>query len=276
MTKKVALNCYPKHTPTGLGTLCRHMLRVWPEMTHVEWPHPKFDRWVPQMLSAEAQAAFDEADVVVALERPMPGDLFARAKRAGKRTVLVVMHEWLNAKCEWLPHVDLFVCPNRVAVEKVTGLMAHVPDFMQKVILKAMPPLDLPELPHTPRSKIEWFVYSDGWGGTHGRKGWPEMTKALSKLDLPMQRRVTVCSQREPQQLGVVTMRAPSSQAIYSGIDCAVVPSRCEGLGLAVLEPMALGVPVLVTDAEPMNEYIKAAQDDLAAQCLMPVAESRR
>jgi len=36
----------------------------------------------------------------------------------------------------------------------------------------------------------------------------------------------------------------------------AVQPSKVEGLGLSIIEPLCMGVPVLTIDIPPMNEYI--------------------
>lgn len=42
--------------------------------------------------------------------------------------------------------------------------------------------------------------------------------------------------------------------ALYSGADCLLFPSRCEGLGWPILEAMAAGTRVMTTGRPPMND----------------------
>ena len=43
--------------------------------------------------------------------------------------------------------------------------------------------------------------------------------------------------------------------ALYDEGDVCIQPSRWEGLGLSLLESQACGLPLVTTDAPPMNEY---------------------
>jgi glycosyltransferase involved in cell wall biosynthesis len=49
----------------------------------------------------------------------------------------------------------------------------------------------------------------------------------------------------------------------YRAADAFVFPSRKEGWGLAVLEAMASGLPVVVTDIPVFREYLLPGQDAL-------------
>jgi len=44
--------------------------------------------------------------------------------------------------------------------------------------------------------------------------------------------------------------------ALYRSVDCVVAPSRAEGFGMAALEGMASGKPVIVTDQPPFTEFV--------------------
>jgi glycosyltransferase involved in cell wall biosynthesis len=54
-----------------------------------------------------------------------------------------------------------------------------------------------------------------------------------------------------------VELRPPpaGNDALYQQGDVCVQPSHWEGLGLALLECQAAGLPLVTTDAPPMNEY---------------------
>jgi glycosyltransferase involved in cell wall biosynthesis len=63
----------------------------------------------------------------------------------------------------------------------------------------------------------------------------------LPKLDERIE--VRVCNLQNPSEL-------------YLNGDAAIQPSQMEGLGFMVLEPVCCGLPVITTNAPPMNEYV--------------------
>lgn len=270
---RVALNCYPPGIPTGLGTLAKHMLVMLPFARVLSYPHPRFPDYRATMGREGGLTSLHDQlrdiDCVVALERPLPGTLFREAKILGKRTVLIVMHEWINPRCAWLPDTDLFVSPNQHCLNKLYSM--GLVERTRKLWL----PMDLSQLPFTLRDKVEKFVFSNGWGGVNDRKGWPEMRAALELMTKEEQGQATIHSQADYcvhslyPNFNANSGSLPSSQEIYEGMDVALVPSRCEGLGYSILEPMALGLPVLTTDSPPMSEYIKAAYGKAADLLLM-------
>jgi hypothetical protein len=280
---KLALNCYAPSTPTGLGTLCRALWKLLPFDVLLAARHKNFGCELPYengrtVLEMGSEGTTSQAlgqlemDCIVAVERCMPGNLFRAAHKAGMRTVLIVMHEWLNTDCEWLPDTDLFVCPNAISERKCLRL-----GILQERVRRCCLPLDLESLPFTLRTCAVRFVFSNGWGGVHDRKGWPEMRQALEMMEPKERQQVTICSQKMVGPVGGASFRTdvPSVEDRYANCDVAVVPSRTEGLGLAILEPLALGLPVLTTTAEPMCRYLEAAYGDLARRCLLPLSCQR-
>jgi glycosyltransferase involved in cell wall biosynthesis len=59
-----------------------------------------------------------------------------------------------------------------------------------------------------------------------------------------------------PVSDNVELRRAPErNESLYQHGDVCVQPSHWEGLGLGLLECQAAGLPLVTTDAPPMNEY---------------------
>ena len=67
---------------------------------------------------------------------------------------------------------------------------------------------------------------------------------------------VSQSNERRRWPRNVVVQGPPADNtALYDVGDVCVQPSRWEGLGLQLLECQAAGLPLVTTDAPPMNEY---------------------
>ena len=64
---------------------------------------------------------------------------------------------------------------------------------------------------------------------------------------------------RERKRLLTGTVRDEDMPALYRSADVLAFPSTREGFGLAVLEAMACGTPVLVSRIAPFTEYLRDA-----------------
>ena len=62
--------------------------------------------------------------------------------------------------------------------------------------------------------------------------------------------------------------------AIYSGASIFVYPSRYEGFGLPVLEAMACGAPVIVSDAEALSELVEDAGVVLSSESVQDLTQA--
>lgn len=275
---RVGLACY--HCATGLGV---EALRLWRRLPIARWlvaPHPRLGiddldglprpEGITVADSAEHVAEFLGAvDVVLCPERPLPGDLFARARRAGKRTVLLVNAEWCLPHLPDAATVDLYIARTR---QGLACVRAWAPERV--VCLPA--PLDLVELPYRRRDRAERFLWAGGWGGVANRKGWPAVKEALA-LDhgLPLELRAQAELDTAGLPAGVEVLGSVGTPAeLYQAADVAVVPSRWEGCGLQALEALACGLPVLVPAGPPLAEYVLDAFGDSAAPFILPAAQN--
>jgi len=129
------------------------------------------------------------------------------------------------------------------------------------------------------------FFHNAGWAGTGMRKGTIETLRAFRELmqqykghagypnfSLLVHTQKSISSYpgwvRElfkfPQiKIHEGTLRKPG---LYNKGMIYVAPSRIEGLGLHILEALASGLPVITTNAPPMNEYVRDKENGLLAK----------
>lgn len=126
------------------------------------------------------------------------------------------------------------------------------------------------------------FFHNAGWAGTGVRKGTIEVLKAFRELmqqcrgsagypnfSLLVHTQKSVSSYPHWIQelfkfknikVHEGTLRRPG---LYNQGMIYVAPSRLEGLGLHILEALASGLPVITTNAPPMNEYVRDKENGL-------------
>lgn len=122
-------------------------------------------------------------------------------------------------------------------------------------------PVDTDRFVFRRREKAERFISVYGHGGAHDRRSLPELFLSWSEMAGPPP--LTIHAQVAPPELdrymppSMVTVRVanlPEPEDLYGIGDVAIQISRYEGIGLAFLEAMACGLPVITTAAAPMNE----------------------
>lgn len=117
--------------------------------------------------------------------------------------------------------------------------------------------------------------------GTHQEKGWTDLVEAVAQLPAHLRCRIRVilageaplpCMTRKVESLGL------SDQVVFTGLlddvrstlaagHAAFVLSRRETLSFACREAMALGLPVLVSDAGGLPENVNDGLDGWVVPC---------
>ena len=204
-------------------------------------------------------------DWVLFIERPCVEGLVqvARARQVG--VACVPNWEWLDPMLDWLSYVDLMLCPTR-------HTHAHVCDWRRRYgfgwEVRLVPwPVDAGRFRFVEHRRCDRFLFVNGWGGgrptrldgsetPYGRKGLElivEAARAAPRLPFV----VTSQYGALPSLPRNVKLRpAPAdNRRLYEVGDVCVQPSHFEGLGLQLLECQAAGLPLVTTDAPPMNGY---------------------
>jgi len=186
--------------------------------------------------------------VVLFLETPFSISLYSIARKYGAKTVGISMHETYSA---YRLAADLVVCPCRSAWEK-----ARVPN-KRHVFL----PIGLDLFEYKERQG-HTFVMNIGYGWRVDRRQSKVVIDAFTQLEDPDARLILHAQECWPE--GIVSKDprieyrlggSPTPADNYAEGDILLAPMAYEGYGRTVLEGMASGMPVLTTDADPMNLF---------------------
>lgn len=227
-------------------------------------PHPRYEI-TPGELRDWIEA--HRLDVVVFNEEFDFG-LVAAARDAGARTVTYLDY-W---KDDWIPHMgryDLVLCSTRRTLELVRphARCAYIGWGVDTDLFRPRP-TDEP---------VATFFHNAGWLGVNQRKMTPAVLLAFDAVsrvrpDLSLfvhaqagvDRLPAVCQRlirdhpRITYQVG--TVPAPG---LYHRGRILLFPTKLEGLGLPLFEGLATGLPVIATDAPPMNEFVTDGENGL-------------
>ena len=187
------------------------------------------------------------------------------ARQMGISVACVPNWEWLTTDLDWLPYVDLMICPTaatdahappvaagpRVRVGRGPRPVADRPRPLPVPAPRAVPPVPVRQRHgrHAGRrpGRVAHPVPPQG-GGTHRRDGPPAAATCRSSCT----RRSPTCRRCRPTSKSGGRRR--DNADLYRDGDVCVQPSHWEGLGLQLLECQAAGLPLVTTDAPPMNE----------------------
>jgi glycosyltransferase involved in cell wall biosynthesis len=247
---------------TGLGIAARDFYRHlpfdrWLVIDHhrhgvdTSWLDARCTVWRPTDGFESIDTWLSGLDVVFSIERSYISCLWLVAKHHRVRVVVMPNAEWLDPAAHGLHFVDTFIAPTEACGCYLEHLgFANRVTYIPHVI-------DTERFAFTPRTRAEVFVHCRGWGGVQQRKGTDLVLAAARRCpDVPFVIRYQKWDDDTPIPPNVNLIGASAEpEEQYTLGDVAIQPSRWEGAGLQLLEAMSCGLPTIVADGPPMNEY---------------------
>jgi len=205
---------------------------------------------------------------VVVFNEEYDFSLVAAAKQAGAKAVTYLDYY----KEDWKPYMGLYdavLCSSRRAFELVKDFCpAHYMGW-------AVDSRTFRPRPEQPTRYT--FFHNAGWLGIGYRKMTPACILAFDAISRHLPEATLLVHAQSPLEMlppvvqrlvqgnprityRVETVPAPG---LYHLGRIMVMPTKLEGLGLPLFEALACGLPVIVTDAPPMNEFIVPHQTGL-------------
>jgi glycosyltransferase involved in cell wall biosynthesis len=266
------------NTASGIGSMNRDLavhglVHRWLIPLHSTFPtlpdpsgRCKIDYFPSTMVSDRALNSWMRGlDWVLFVEVPFVRELARRAREAGVQVACVPMWEMAHPGLPWLRDVDLVICPNQWAFDRF-GWWKERYGFTWDVVYVPWP-IDTRLFRFRRRARCQRFVFVNGTAGMYGKRldgSWTRYSRKGLGLVFEAARRLPtipflVYSQVSPHRAlpANVEFRAArrDRSQLYRDGDVCVQPSHWEGLGLQLLECQAAGMPLVTTDAPPMNEF---------------------
>lgn len=178
------------------------------------------------------------------------------AKELGVKSVCIPNWEWFNGKDPQWHCCDLFVCHSQFTQNLVRGYGWQKTTYIPATV-------DLSRFParHIAGS-ARLFIHNAGLVNEDDRKGTRDSILAFRKvkrkdisLIVRMQKAVPLPELDERIKVQVGNLADPKE--LYATGEVAIQPSKLEGVGFMVIEPLCSGMPVITLDYPPMNEYVR-------------------
>jgi hypothetical protein len=265
------------NTASGLGYQNRDIAIHLPVDRWLAPQHPHYARLERPPMPGEYRAAssprardrtldrwFGGLDWLLFVEQPYIYWFAQVAREKGISVACVPNWEWLTTSLDWLPYVDLMICPTRTTFNMLRGWRQDL-GFAFDVVYAPWA-IDAGRFPFRRRERCRRFLFVNGTAGVwarrpdgsktlYRRKG-AELIAATARLLKSVPFIVYSQDPTLPPMPANVEVRPPprDNADLYRDGDVCVQPSHWEGLGLQLLECQAAGLPLVTTDAPPMNE----------------------
>jgi glycosyltransferase involved in cell wall biosynthesis len=177
------------------------------------------------------------------------------ARALGVKTVCIPTWEWFRGDDPMWELCDLFACPTKFTLDVVTGCGWPQARYMPWT-------LDIGRFPaRTIAGPARVFIHNAGLVDRDDRKGTRDAIRAFMRVKRDDLRLIVRMQQDAPmprvdKRVEIQVGDIPDPADLYRIGDVAIQPSKMEGIGFMVIEPVASGMPVITTNYPPMSEFV--------------------
>lgn len=209
----------------------------------------------PDFTDEQVKNCLTGLDGLIVLERQFHPRLLETAKELGLKIVAVPMWEWFLGNAPEWKFCDLFICQSRFTEQIVRKY-----GWTNTVRLPLA--LDLSQFPaRLVKNAARVFIHNAGLIDADDRKATRDTIRAFMRtrrsdiqLVVRLQKEADLPEHDERVQVRIGNLEDPGE--LYQNGDCAIQPSKMEGIGFMVVEPVSVGLPVITLNYPPMNEYV--------------------
>lgn len=260
-------------TDTGLGNQTRNIYEyLKPHKTMLvdisKFNHlPVHDEWYQYHIRTNGYPSREEIDsflydldIIIICESPLNYYLIERANSLGIKTVLQYNYEFLDYyNGRDLPKPTVFAAPTTWNIDKVRSIVNHRTDLLNV-------PVDTAKLPQRNIVAARHFFHIAGRPAVYDRNGTNDFIAAVRMLHSIIDAKYTIYCQNPTKELQLACEKLPIDlishvddyQSMYEHGDVLVLPRRYGGLCLPAQEAIGCGIPVIMPDVSPNNEWLPA------------------
>jgi glycosyltransferase involved in cell wall biosynthesis len=252
------------NTRSGLGLVCRDLVRHCPVDSLFALPTKHFpvemfcDRQMTALSNCpdrqHATTYLDKfrPDVLLTVEVPYDNVIFDYCRERGVRTAQLVMAEVYNPALT----PDLFICPTQHCYDKVKAA--------NKILWRL--PVGLSEFRYRQRrGRARTFTHIHSFDRENRRRQTDEVIQGFAMV--PGNQRLIIHYQTMTLTTHYTPDNCPDSRVewrcgvtnpadLYAEADVLIASEAYAGFGRCAVEAMSCGLPVITTDAQPMNEIV--------------------
>lgn len=209
----------------------------------------------------EIDSFLKDLDVVMVCETPLNYYLFERAEQLGIKTYLQANPEFFDYfNRPWLPRPSAVVPPSLWMMQQMQDAVSGTPVDHLPV------PIDSAELPQRTITRARHFFHVAGRPAIHDRNGTLDFITAVKLAAGRMpDAQFTLFMQQPSDDIKEALAGAPAIKRVwnvhdpsdmYQEGDVLVLPRRYGGLCLPAQEAAGCGIPVLMPDISPNNQWL--------------------